>query len=307
MLISESFNPITRLRKLSNCMLDVCPTDELHFVETEDSPELKEFFQEVRNICNERISANPSLFYTEHVVQLHRSEWMIRRYMNRLEGDQIQSEDASKTAEAIIQMMLWKKEMRVKEISIESFPREFFMMGIFGQGSTPTGEPVIHINVGIFRKDAFMTPYIKEFVISLLERIEDEMEGKRINLFLDFTGVSLKNTDIEMTYWLTVIEGSYFRRIIKKCIVYAAPWYLSPFISFVLSVSPRCKEFLIKVDKNNLFDVLNPEEVPVSLGGRLETKYDPPEGCPSARRFSESRNIEEKDMNRCLKKYGISV
>jgi len=141
----------------------------------------------------------------------------------------------------------------------------------------------------------------------MLEKVDDEMDGRRVVIFFDLSGVPLIYADIGIVYYITLVALNYYRRIVKRCIIYEAPWYLSPFISLILAISPRYKALLTKVDKSNLFDVLDPEDIPESLGGKLKTKFDPPEGCPSGMEYAKKRGIKEKDLKRCLKLYGYEV
>jgi hypothetical protein len=138
----------------------------------------------------------------------------------------------------------------------------------------------------------------------MLEKVDDELDGRRVVIFLDLSGVPLRNADIGIIYYFTLVALNYYRRIVKRCIVYEAPWYLSPFISLILAISPRYKALLTKVDKSNLFDVLDLEDIPESLGGKLKTRFDPPVGCPTGKEYAKKRGIPEKDLKRCLKLYG---
>lgn len=140
----------------------------------------------------------------------------------------------------------------------------------------------------------------------MIEKIDNELNGGRVIIFLDLSGVPLRNADISIIYYFTLVALNYYRRIVQRCIVYEAPWYLWPFISLILAISPRYKALLTQVDKNNLFEVLDPEDVPVTLGGKLDTHVDPPEGCWSGAEYARNRGIPEKDMIRCLELYGFS-
>lgn len=141
----------------------------------------------------------------------------------------------------------------------------------------------------------------------MIEKVDDELDGRRVVIFLDLAGVPLRNADIGIIYYFTLVALNYYRRIVKRCIVYEAPWYLSPFISLILAISPRYKALLTKVDKSNLFEVLDLEDIPEYLGGKLKTKFDPPVGCPTGKEYAAKRGIPEKDLIRCLKLYGYEV
>lgn len=139
----------------------------------------------------------------------------------------------------------------------------------------------------------------------MIERIDNELDGGRVIIFLDLSGVPLRNADISIIYYFTLVALNYYRRIVQRCIVYEAPWYLWPFISLILTISPRYKALLTQVDKTNLFEVLDPEDIPVSLGGKLDTHVDPPENCWSGAEYARNRGIPEEEMIRCLELYGF--
>lgn len=140
----------------------------------------------------------------------------------------------------------------------------------------------------------------------MIEQIDNELDGRRVVIFLDLSGVPLRNADIGMVYYITLVALNYYRRIVKRCIVYEAPWYLSPFISMILAISPRYKALLTKVDRNNIFNVLPLEDIPQSLGGKLQTKFIGPEGCVSGTDYAARRGITKKDLERCLALYGFT-
>ena len=142
----------------------------------------------------------------------------------------------------------------------------------------------------------------------MIERIDNELDGKRVIIFLDLSGVPLRNADISIIYYFTLVALNYYRRDCSTMYrVRKPPWYLWPFISLILTISPRYKALLTQVDKNNLFEVLDPEDIPVSLGGKLDTNVAPPENCLSGVEYAAKRGIPEKDMIKCLELYGFSA
>lgn len=140
----------------------------------------------------------------------------------------------------------------------------------------------------------------------MIEQIDNELDGRRVVVFLDLGGVPLRHADIGMVYYVTLVALNYYRRIVKRCIVYEAPWYLSPFISMILAISPRYKSLLTKVDSSNIFKVLPIEDIPESLGGKLPTKYLGPDGCIKGSEYAKKTGIAPKDLARCLALYGFS-
>lgn len=88
--------------------------DERHYVRSQDSPELRKFFSDVRRLCLSKISKDPELYYPQDVEKLQRQEWVIRRFMTHHKGDQLHTEDPMKTSETIIKMMLWKRKMNLR-------------------------------------------------------------------------------------------------------------------------------------------------------------------------------------------------
>lgn len=275
------------------------------YVLSSESPELANFFATVRSICLDRINADWSLYYPQDIEKVKTNEWLIRRFMVHHKGDKLDAEDPKKTAETIIKALLWKKKNKVRDGKPSDYPREFYQIGLYGQAITPKGEFLIHCTASIYQRETVLSPHLKEIINIMIEQIDNELDGRRVVIFLDLAGVPLKNADIAMVYYLAMVALHYYRRIVKRCIVYEAPWYLSPFISMILAISPRYKALLTKVDRHNLFDVLSPEEIPVSLGGKLVTKFDPPLGCPSGVEYAAKRGISPKDLKRCLQVYGF--
>lgn len=87
--------------------------NERHYVRSEDSEELRQFFADVRSLCLAKISKDPELYYPQDVDKLQHQEWMIRRFMTHHKGDRMHMEDSLKTSETIIKMMQWKRKMNL--------------------------------------------------------------------------------------------------------------------------------------------------------------------------------------------------
>jgi len=113
-------------------------------VDADESPELAKFFQDVKTICLDKIEQEPDLYYSEDVEKLKNKEWVIRRFMAHHKGDKLESEDVNKTAETVIKMMSWKKKMALRSLKENDYPREFYEIGLYGQGIMKTGEFLIH-------------------------------------------------------------------------------------------------------------------------------------------------------------------
>lgn len=88
--------------------------DERHYIRSQESPELNKFFSDVRTVCLGKVSKDPELYYPQDVDKLQRQEWMIRRFMTHHKGDQLHTEDVTRTSETIIKMMQWKRKMNLR-------------------------------------------------------------------------------------------------------------------------------------------------------------------------------------------------
>lgn len=300
------FGEITKLPPNRSGLPDLDYSDSpSSFVRACDSPELNDFLNSVRHVTLDKMLTNASLYYEEDIDKVKTNEWIIRRFMTHYKGDKLHCEDVDKTSDAIIKALQWKKKHKVREGNPSDFPREFYLIGLYRQAINPLGEFIIHCEASIYQRHSVITPHLKQLVLLMLERIDNELDGRRIVIFLDLSSVPLRNADIPLVYFLAMVALNCYRRIVKRCIVYEAPWYLSPFISMILAISPRYKSLLTKVDKSNLFSVLSPEEIPVSLGGKLDTKFDPPEGCISGKEYAEKHGISQKHLKECLQLYGF--
>ena len=111
---NEIVNPITKLPPAKR-PFDVDFSDnERQYVSSEESEELRQFLQKVRDLCFEKIAKDPELYYPQDVEKLKTKEWVIRRYMVHMKGDKLKSEDPVKTSELIIKMMQWKRKMNLR-------------------------------------------------------------------------------------------------------------------------------------------------------------------------------------------------
>ena len=106
--------PITKLGP-ANGKFDIDFNDnERHYVRSEESEELRQFFADVRSLCLAKVCKDPELYYPQDVDKLQHQEWTIRRFMTHHKGDRMHTEDALKTSETIIKMMQWKRKMNLR-------------------------------------------------------------------------------------------------------------------------------------------------------------------------------------------------
>ncbi|CAH2083381.1 unnamed protein product [Euphydryas editha] len=170
----------------------------------------------------------------------------------------------------LFEIMVWRKNLQVNDITEETVNLDYLKEGIFFPHGRDIDSCLLFIlKSKLYIKGKINIDDIKKVIIYWLERIEREEDGKRMTLFFDMDGCGLNNMDVEVIMYMITLLKSYYPLLVNYIIVFQLPWMLSAGFKIIKGLLPAAAiERLRMVNKNNLKDLVAPEQALICWGGK---------------------------------------
>jgi len=244
--------------------------------------------------------------YPEDLIRFKQSDLQVKRFIVRVRA---QSSDniVRPAVDAILENLRWRKRVMIRERTMETFPREFFQVALIGEAIEPRNHnKILYINCKTYRRQPELIPHFFSFGNALFDRIDRDLDGKRMVLFLDMSGMSIANADINfLRYYMSLLTYE-FPLSLERTFIYDPPWYLKHLISVVLALFPKkLVKNVFLLDRKSALEIFGEEGLPKDAGGQLETYIHPPSKCPSADEYVKLYNLPKQVVEKAKKDYGI--
>lgn len=80
--------------------------------------------QEVRDLfLKDYYKQQPELFYEEDVKQVENMEFLVQRCLI------VKRKNVQESLEMLVNVLKWRKERKIRELSLDTFPKEYYMCG----------------------------------------------------------------------------------------------------------------------------------------------------------------------------------
>lgn len=176
----------------------------------------------------------------------------------------------------IISTMKWRKcTIKLDQYRDYSFPVEFYKVSaVFPYESDKSGYPTIYIRVSQHRKVIELEEYTKAFFVHVFDKVDRHCGEKGYSLIFDLTSASYRNLDWDYLKFMINFGANYCPAGAKYILVLNVPWALNTFRKMVFSFLNDDYFKLIKfVNGNQIYDYIEPENVPYYLGGQCKRNY----------------------------------
>jgi hypothetical protein len=112
-------------------------------------------------------------------------------------------------------------------IADKDAPIEFFRAGaVYHLGEDKNGLPVIYFRAKTVLRIKKLQPILHLMAINIINKIDNETNGKGFVCVMDLHEVGVKNADLDMIQFVINILRKYFPLAISRLIVCNTPWYL---------------------------------------------------------------------------------
>jgi hypothetical protein len=146
-------------------------------------------------------------------------------------------------------------------IAEKDAPIEFFLTAaVYDLGEDKNHLPVIYFRAKTVLRIKKLRPILHLIIVNIINKIDNETNGKGFVCVLDLHEVGVKNADLNVIQFIINILRKYFPLAISRVIVYNTPWYLkgkqqSFFLNFFVS-SYHIQYTIEVIDKLKSFQVL---------------------------------------------------
>ncbi|KAI2808397.1 Motile sperm domain-containing protein 2 [Blomia tropicalis] len=257
--------------------------------------------EEIRKrFLKEEWETNPELYDEIDVERMRRSEWFVKRFLLAARRNESEAYEMMKTT------LAWRKSVEISTTPINAFPSEFFRVGgLFQYECDLKGNPVIYMRIRMHQKIVEIREPIQQFLFYIINKVDQESDGKGAVIVFDCSGAGYANMDLDMLKVLTEVAFKYFPFCIKYVIVYELSWMLNAFrriaMTFIPSTFTRIVHF---ADKSNITDYIAKENLPDFMGGTCTRDYRyVPDGCPPVEQVAQDRGFSLEDVARITEKF----
>lgn len=248
-----------------------------NLINSNKKPVPQKLIQKIRSQMMQRSAESPEDYYPEDLEKINWSDWAVARFI-----PDDYSGSAEKIIESIDSCLKWRKAYGIREIRLNSFPSEFFTIGLFELGTNAdNGMPVIYIRACKYKKISELAEQFERFGSCLYETLDSNpMTGQqRLTAFLDLKGVSLESVDVPTFRHFLDLMFNYFPNILQQAFVVDVSWFLRPIVFLILKVIPEHYTKHVRiVTRSELRSSYDAAGVPEELGGSLITGPLPPNG-----------------------------
>jgi hypothetical protein len=263
----------------------------------------------VRDCIRYKARECPENFYPEDVDKFLTDTWSVVRFFPE-ESFMMTLSDAAvdKITQNVIHCLKWRKEVRIRDITLKYFPQQFFMTGLFNFGvDVQTGKRVIYIRGKQHKKFSELTNEFIQFGSCLFEKIDNDLKGNKITLFLDLSDVSLESADVAMFRHFLDLMFNYFPSALDQVYIYEASWYLRPVVYFILKVVPEKYAKLVRmISKKDIPNMESISCIPDLVGGSMKTtSLEVPEGAISLDEFVQEHGLSPDIIDKAKKLYKL--
>lgn len=248
----------------------------------------------------DQLSQNPVLktqVYAEDISRVQTSDKWLMRFLEYFSGDVKSSRDKLLTS------MKFQKELGLRDMSDEYFPRELWELGSMRlYGKDKDGRPVGYLRLKFLRKEKMIREMIKRFIGYLFIRLERESEGTEgAILIADFEGLSLSNFNLDICLFTLGLKDK-FPLVLKHLIVLSVPWFASAFCNCTMRFAfpAHVRDMMLFLSGEELRNYVEDNQLPYFLNGSSNEAYDGekcvPTGAPKMIDFAANvLRMDEKE------------
>jgi len=245
--------------------------------------------------------ANGELYHEVDVQRVRSDDWQIERFA----VEHGLNEDAA--YEALVRALKWKKEFGIHDRTDHYFPKEYFEWSeTQTYGRDREGRLIQWEKVRNHRKISEMNPLTKQFVAHMMEKIDAQEGRKGFVLVSDTNGSGLSNIDMDV-FKFKIELTAYYPEAMRLNLNVDMPWLLNGVAKVIVSLcGAKLRESVKFISRKELLDYVDPEVLPIELGGKREPKIVSPDGVLTLKQLPQL-GLADSVIHKYYKSFGRSV
>lgn len=253
--------------------------------------------KELRALILKDIEQDPEKFNEKDIWKAKNDPWTIERYLLRTKLD-------LKAAHKMMRSAFEFKNQKM--ININEFPSEFYSVGaIFTYEPDRKGNIVLYLRVRVNQKIPIVTRFLKAFFFKMIEKADEEAEGKGIVLVFDLQGASVGNIDMELLYFVISSLVNYFPKGLSYMLVHELPWFMRSVWTIARQwLSDDHKDLIKFSTAQTIYEFVEEQNLPDFLGGTCQRDYrEIPKNAITLHQASKQWNLDEDELMVIRRKY----
>ncbi|XP_077515745.1 motile sperm domain-containing protein 2-like [Amblyomma americanum] len=181
----------------------------------------------------------------------------------------------------MLDMLRWRRAMRLKDLSEETLPRAVFERGIiYPYGKDKSGCHVLVLQIKNYVKGEVQRDAVHRVFLFFVEKLFNDCGVKKITLLMDCTDAGVANIDIELLKFLVDAFVAKYPIRLGNALIYNMPWIFNAILKMITSVIPTGADRLKPVNKNDIQRYIDARHLPARMGGMDTYEYSYVPGSP---------------------------
>lgn len=237
-------------------------------------PKLREpkgpIVQQVRDsFLENEFKEAPDEYYLEDIRLIENMDFLLQRYII------MQRKNVDASVKMVSQMLKWRKEKKLYEMSDRWFPQELTICGAaFLYENDKFGNRTLYMRANMCKNCPELKSAMKDFLTYLLFKIDDSKDGTTFSVIMDLTNTTWTNYDLEILKHFVSLLKDYFPVNLDYVLAINFPWILSTVWGLIKHLIPSEKRDVVQfINSNKIFDFVEKEKCPDFLGGTCTKPY----------------------------------
>ena len=224
---------------------------------------------------------NEDLYHEIDVKRVRTEDWQTERFL-------IEHQNEDTAYEALVRALQWKKSFGIHERTDQYFPREYFEFSeAHAYGRDKEDRLIQWEKNKTERKISEMNLLTKQFVAHIMEKLDSSEPRKGFTLIADTNGSGISNINMD-TFKFKIEITSYYPEALKSNLIVDLPWMLNSVAKIILSFcNQKLKERVHFINQKDLVNFVDPELIPIELGGQRDVKLVLPEGLQTMKQLPQ--------------------
>ena len=241
---------------------------------------------------------NEHLYHELDVKRVRTDDWQIERFV-------INHNNEDKAYEALVKALQWKKSFGVHDRTDLYFPEEYYeFIDTYSYGRDKEGRLIQWEKNRNERNNSEFNLLSKQFIAHIMEKNDTSEHRKGFVIVTDTNGSGLSNINME-TFKFKIEITEYYPEAMQANFIVDLPWLLNGVAKIIISFcDQKLKERVHFISSKDLPNFIDPELLPVELGGKREHSVEIPDGCLNLKQLSTKLGLSEKAIQTYYKSYG---
>lgn len=225
--------------------------------------------QQVRDLVLEEYKKSPDEFYPEDIKLVESMDFLLQRYVI------MERKNVDASAKLTCQMLKWRKEKKLYEMTDNIFPQELLLCGAaFLYEKDKYGNRTLYMRASMCKNCAELKQSMKDFLAYLVFKIDDFKDGSSFAVIMDLTNTTWSNYDLEILMHFVSLLKDHFPVNLDYTLAVNFPWLLSAAWSVIKRAIPSEKRDIVQfISSDKILDFVDKENLPDFLGGTCKRPY----------------------------------